>query len=67
MPTEKVSLTLDDEFLVEVRERVGARIAGLLAELEQEQGPIEPEVMERPPRLLAWPISAGFDKLLSNP
>ncbi len=64
MATEKVSLSLEEELVVEAREVVGARglsgyvnralrhqlqhdrLAGLLAELEQEQGPIEPQVIE---------------------
>ncbi len=64
MPTEKVSLTLEEELVAEAREAVGVRglsgyvnralrhqlqhdrLAGLLAELEQEHGPIEPRVLE---------------------
>jgi hypothetical protein len=64
MPTEKVSLTLEEELVSEAREAVGVRglssyvnralrhqlqrdrIAGLLAELEQEHGPIPPGVIE---------------------
>ena len=71
MRTEKVSLTLEEELLVEAREAAGSRglssyvnralrhqlqhdrLAGLLAELEQEAGPIEPGVMEEVRR--AWP------------
>ncbi len=71
MATEKVSLSLEEELLVEAREAVGARglssyvnralrhqlqrdrLAGLLADLEQEHGPIEPQVMEEVRR--AWP------------
>jgi Arc/MetJ family transcription regulator len=71
MRTEKVSLTLDEELLVEAREVVGARglssyvnralrqqlqhdrLAGLLAELEQEHGPIDPRVLAEVRE--AWP------------
>jgi Arc/MetJ family transcription regulator len=71
MRTEKVSLTLEEELLVEAREVAGARglssyvnralrhqlqhdrLTGLLAELEEEKGPIEPGVMEEVRR--AWP------------
>lgn len=65
MPTEKVSLTLEEELLSEAREAVGVRglsgyvnralrhqlqhdrLAGLLAEFEEEHGPIDPRVMEQ--------------------
>ena len=71
MATEKVSLTLEEELVMEAREAVGVRglsgyvnralrhqlqrdrLAGLLAELEEETGPIEPELMEEVRR--AWP------------
>jgi hypothetical protein len=71
MATEKVSLSLEEELVVEAREVVGARglsgyvnralrhqlqrdrLAGLLADPEQEQGPIEPQVIEEIRR--AWP------------
>lgn len=47
MRTEKVSLTPDQGILAEAREAVG--------DLEQENGPIEPRVMEEVRR--AWPSS----------
>jgi Arc/MetJ family transcription regulator len=71
MATEKVSLTLEEDLVVEAREMAGTRglssyvnralrhqlqrdrLAGWLAELEQEKGPIEPQVMEEVRR--AWP------------
>ncbi len=58
MRTEKVSLTLETELLAEARDVVlpqlqHDRLTGLLAELKQEKGPIEPEAMEEVRR--AWP------------
>jgi hypothetical protein len=71
MATEKVSLSLEEELVVEAREVVGARglssyvnralrhqlqrdrLTGLLADLEQEHGPIEPQVIEEVRQ--AWP------------
>jgi hypothetical protein len=64
MATEKVSLSLEEELVIEAREVVGARglssyvnralrhqlqhdrLTGLLAELEQEVGPIPPRTIE---------------------
>jgi Arc/MetJ family transcription regulator len=71
MRTEKVSLTLDEELLMEAREAVGTRrlssyvnralrnqlqhdrLANLLAEFDQESGPVDPKVMEEVRR--EWP------------
>lgn len=71
MATEKVSLSLEEELVVEAHEVVGARglsgyvnralryqlqrdrLAGLLADLEQEHGPIEPQMIEEVRQ--AWP------------
>lgn len=71
MPSEKVSLTLDEELVAEARGRVGVRgfssyvnqalrqqlqhdrLRKLLDEMDEEFGPVDPQVLEEVRR--EWP------------
>jgi hypothetical protein len=59
MGVERVSRMVDEDLLAEAGEVVGSplqhdRIAGLLAAMEQEYGPVEPEVLEEVRQV--WPV-----------